>query len=60
MYLLIAGICVSSARVVFYYLDGTDGKHFDMSTYPPKHFEAYVGSRKVFEFPTRAEETKTK
>ena len=25
---------------VFYYLDGTDGKHFDMSTYPQKHFEA--------------------
>ena len=24
------------------YLDGTDGKHFDMSTYPPKHFEAYA------------------
>ena len=25
--------------------------------YPPKHFEADAGSRKVFEFPTRAEET---
>ena len=34
-------------KIVLYYLDGTDGKHYDLSAYPPKHFEAYCNRQAV-------------